>query len=149
MNPATRHGAVIVVLMLVAACGSSSPTSPTRTSQPTALPPAIPPSASIFPPLPGPSRTFVFDRELSHQVTDYTRRSRVVLYDSGAFELQYPSLGVGYRGRHKDANGVITFEWDGTGGWDATGTLEGDSLTVRYNLNMQLSDFEDAVYVLR
>ena len=149
MNPAIRHGAVIIVLMLLAACGSSSPTSPTRTIQPSASGPVTPPTASLFPPLSGPSRAFFFDRELSHQVTDYTKKSRVVLYDNGAFELQYPSLGVGYRGRHVDANGVITFEWEGTGGWDATGTLQGDSLTVRYNLNMQLSDFEDAVYVLR
>jgi hypothetical protein len=31
----------------------------------------------------------------------------------------------------------------------ATGTLNDGSLTVQYNLNMQLSDFEDAVYGLK
>ena len=30
----------------------------------------------------------------------------------------------------------------------ATGVLDGDSLTVQYNLIMQQVDFEDAVYVL-
>ena len=106
----------------------------------------------MFPPLSGPSRTFVFDRELSYRVSDYTKMSRFVLYDNGAFVLQYPSLGQGgYRGGYKDANGVTTFEWEGwsvAGPWGASGTLEGDALTVQYNQMMQLSDFEDAVYVL-
>ena len=31
---------------------------------------------------------------------------------------------------------------------DATGTLKGDLLTVQYDWNMQMADFEDAVYVL-
>ena len=108
--------------------------------------------ATDFPPLSGPSRTFIFDRELSYRVSDYTKKSRFVLYDNGAFVLQYPSLGEGgYRGGYEDANGVITFEWEGWsvgGPWGATGTLEGDSLTVQYNLIMQMTDFEDAVYVL-
>jgi hypothetical protein len=30
----------------------------------------------------------------------------------------------------------------------ATGTVKGDSLAVQYNLMMQLTDFEDAVYAL-
>jgi len=77
--------------------------------------------------------------------------SRFVLYDNGAFVLQYSSLGEGgYRGEYKDANGIVTFEWEGwsvAGRWGASGTLRGDELTVQYNLIMQLTDFEDAVYV--
>jgi hypothetical protein len=49
------------------------------------------------------------------------------------------------------ANGVITFEWEGwsvAGPWGATATISDDSLSVEYNLIMQLTDFEDAVYVL-
>ena len=34
-------------------------------------------------------------------------------------------------------------QWD-----DATGVLKGDSLTIQYDLLMQHSDFENAVYVL-
>jgi hypothetical protein len=101
--------------------------------------------------LSGPSRTFVFDRELSYRVSDYTQKSRFVLYDNGAFVLQYPSLGDrGYRGGYADASGVIAFEWEGwsaTGPWGATGTLKDDSLTVQYNQVMQLTDFEDSVYL--
>ena len=103
----------------------------------------------------GPSRTFVFDRELSYPVSDSTKRSRFVLYDNSAFVLQVGGAAGssnGYRGRYTDANGVVTFEWEGwsaAGPWGATGTLTGDALTVRYNVIMQLTDFEDAVYVLR
>jgi hypothetical protein len=49
------------------------------------------------------------------------------------------------------ADGVITFDWEGwsaAGPWGATGSIRGDSLTVEYNLIMQLTDFEDAVYAL-
>ena len=110
------------------------------------------PPATIFPPLSGPSRTFIFERELSYPVTGYTRNSRFVLYDNGAFVLQYPSLGeVGYRGGYKHANGVIKFEWEGwsvAGPWGASGTLKGDSLTVQYNEIMHHTDFEDATYLL-
>jgi hypothetical protein len=88
---------------------------------------------------------------LSYRVSDYTKKSRFVLYDNGAFVLQFPSLGEGgYRGGYADANGVVVFEWEGwsvAGPWGATGTVTGDSLTVRYNQIMQLTDFEDAVYV--
>ena len=87
-----------------------------------------------------------------YPVGDYTRNSRFVLYDNGAFVLQYPSLSEGgYRGGYQDANGVIMFEWEGwnvAGPWGATGTLKRDSLTIQYNEIMQLADFEDASYVL-
>jgi hypothetical protein len=152
MNTSVGRGAVVVLLVLVAACGSSGPTSPTGTNPPSAfLSPGQPP-AKVFPPLSGPSRTFIFDRELSYPVKDYTRKSHFVLYDNGAFVLRFPSVGEGgYRGGYTDANGVITFEWEGwnvAGPWGATGTLIGNSLTVQYNEVMQFTDFESASYVL-
>jgi hypothetical protein len=94
---------------------------------------------------------FSFDQELGYRVSDYTKQSRFVLYDNGGFVLKYVALGLEYRGRYTDAGGVITFDWEGwstAGEWGATGTLKGDSLTVQYNLIMQLTDFEDAVYAL-
>jgi hypothetical protein len=85
-------------------------------------------------------------------VRPYTQKSIFVLYDDGAFVLQYPSLGsqVSYRGAYTVSNGVLNFQWEGwstAGPWGATGTLEGNSLTVQYNLIMELTDFENAVYV--
>jgi hypothetical protein len=99
--------------------------------------------------LSGPSRTFLFDRELSYPVHDYTRNSRFVLYDNGGFVLQFVGRGE-YRGGYTEANGVITFEWEGwsaAGPWGATGLLSDDRLSVRYNIIMGLTDFEDAVYL--
>jgi ABC-type transport system substrate-binding protein len=151
MNTTVRRGAVIVLLVLSAACSSSAPTSPTGTSQPPALPSPAPGPPTGFPPLTGPSHTFVFGRELSYPVSNYTRQSRFVLYDNGAFVLQYVGLVADYRGGYTEANGVISFEWEGwsvAGPWGATGTIRGDTLTVEYNLIMQLTDFENAVYTL-
>ena len=93
----------------------------------------------------GPSRTFVFDRQLLHPVQGYTKGSTFVLYDNGAFVLQY--VGFEYRGGYAETGGDITFGFEGGGESWATAKLEGDTLTVRYSFSMLLSDFEDAVYV--
>ena len=149
INTVRRRAAVAVVVMLCAACGGSSPTSPSGTSQPPAAVPLVPTGPASFPPVSGQARIFVFDRELSYAVQDYTRNSRFVLYASGGFVLQYAGRGE-YLGRYTEANGVVTFDWDGwslAGPWGATGSLTDDSLTIRYNVIMQLTDFEDAVYV--
>ena len=150
MNTTVRRGAGVFLVVLSTACGSSGPTSPTATPQPLPVPAPTAPPTKTFPPLSGPSRTFVFDHEVAYAVRDYTKRSRIVLYDNGAFVLRYEGIGD-YRGGYTVANGVITFEWEGwsaAGPWGATGTIRGDSLTVEYNLIMQMTDFEDAVYAL-
>ena len=152
MQTIVRLCTAVVTLTLFAACGSALPTSPTAAIQPpVASPPAAQP-VSVFPPLSGPSRTFAFERELSYPVRDYTKSSRLVLYDNGAFVLRYMTVGSGgYRGRYTEGNGAITFEWEGwstAGPWGATGSLQGDSLHVQYNFIMQMTDFEDAVYAL-
>ena len=80
-----------------------------------------------------------------------------MLYDNGAFELQYPPSQYGpglFRGAYQDANGVsmLLFQFQGrvadTPWTDATGTLRGNSLTIQYREIMQHADFENAVYVL-
>src|SRR5262245_37404118 len=119
MKTTVRRLSVVVLLGLCSACGGPPSTAPSPAIQPLAPPvlPAPPPSPT-FPPLAGPSRTFVFDHELTYSVSDYTRKSRFVLYDNGAFVLQYPSLpnpNPGYRGGYTNTNtsGAITFEWEG------------------------------------
>src|SRR5688572_25522735 len=94
MYTVVRRSAVVVLVVLSVACGSSGPTSPTGTNRPSALPPPIPRPQQSFPPLSGPSRTFIFDGELSYRVRDFTRQSRFVLYDNGAFVLQYPRAAL-------------------------------------------------------
>ena len=157
MDTNVRYGAVVILSVLLAACGSSGPTSPTGTNPLPAPPRPTPPSNISFPPLSGPSRTFLFDRELSYRVSDFTWNSRFVLYDNGAFVLQYPSSSFGdgrFRGAYQEANGVLMFLFEfqgrsvGTPWIDATATLKGDSLTVQYPESMHHADFEDAVYVL-
>src|SRR5262245_43860380 len=126
-NITLRRFAVVVLLVLTAACRGLGPTTPTGTSQLPVLDSPAPPSATDFPPMSGPSRTFIFDHELSDSVSDVTRSSRFVLYDSGAFALQYDG-GREYPGKYAESDGVITFEWEGG---SATGTLEGDKMTVK------------------
>jgi hypothetical protein len=151
MSSAARGGAAVFLLVLAAACGGT-PAAPAAPAAPTAVaesPSPAPPSN--FPPLTGPFRTFVFARDLSFRVADYTRTSQFVLYDNGAFELQYIGLGS-YRGQYTLSDDTVVFEWEGwstAGRWEATGTLRGGELAVRYNLVMQLTDFDDAVYVLK
>ena len=77
------------------------------------------------------------------------RPSRYVLYGDGTFLLQYAS-GPDYRGRYTEQNGIITFDWEGSsraGPWGATGSIGDDTLSVRYNTIMVLSDFEYGVFV--
>ena len=152
MDATVRRGAVILFLVLSAACGGAAPTSPTGTVQAATPFPPTPPPGPSFPPLEGPSRTFVFNRELSYPVSDYTKKSQFVLYDNGSFILQFPSIGQGgYRGGYREANGLVAFAcegWSPAGVWSATGAFTGNTLTIRYNDIMYLTDFEDAVYVL-
>jgi hypothetical protein len=141
LKSAAGSAAVILLLLLAAGCGSSAPGSPTPTPPPPPppSPPPIPSPARVFPPPSGPSRTFVFARELSYPVSGFTRESRFVLYDNNAFVLEYPTLGPpGYRGAYMEAGGVVMFLFMGQGRtvdepWDdATGTWDGDTLTVQY-----------------
>lgn len=151
IKTAARRGTLMVVLALSAACGGSDPTLPTApTSTPIVSGQPTPPRKN-FPPLSGSFRTFTFERETTYHVSEYTKQSRFLLYDDGAFALQYASLGGEYRGGYTEANGVITFEWEGwniSGPWGATATLKDGRLSVHYNDIMMWSDFEDAAYVL-
>ena len=143
MQRACCPGVAVALLLFLAAC--SPPTSPTRPTpaagavSPAPTPPTVP--AADFPTVAGPARIYL-------AANSWPLPSRYVLYDDGRFALQY--IGINdYRGTYKEANGVITFEWEGwstAGPWGAAGSITDAALTVRYNLIMQLSDFEDAVY---
>jgi hypothetical protein len=93
---------------------------------------------------------FVFDHA-DEPVSLYTTISRFVLYDDGAFALQFAPSTDGALGGYTEAAGVVTFEWEGsrpTAPWGARGTLQDGALTIHYNSIMLLTDFEDAVYRL-
>jgi len=144
-----------------ASLAAPSPSVQVQSGQPAAATPAswartLVPFAQVL----RPARIFVFHSAL---VTDeLTASSRFVLHDDGTFALQYASQLVWKRvdeppseetrGRYTEANGVITFDrwepvWSESGPFAATGRLEGNLLSVRYNWHMQLSDYVDAAYL--
>jgi hypothetical protein len=104
-----------------------------------------------FPTVSGAAGVFYFLNQASYPVRGYTTSSRYILYDNGKFALQYGAYsGLEYRGSYTKVDSLITFNWEGwstAGPWGATGRLKGDTLTVAFNIIMELSDFEDAVYL--
>jgi hypothetical protein len=104
---------------------------------------------------PPPSLPVVFDRASPHSVPAGVHSRYLLFEDEGEFALQY-GYSVGgpanseYAGRFSRSDDSITFLFDGwsmAGPWQATGTLCGDTLIVRYNTVMILSDFEDGTYI--
>lgn len=78
-----------------------------------------------------------------------------MLYEDGTFALQfaYSDAPLENHGTYSEVLGRIDFEnWDSSSvavSGFAYGFFEGDSLTVRYGGVMQITDYEDAVYVRR
>lgn len=130
-------GSVFTILVLSAACSASPPAAPSVTNT------TVVNSSRLS----GPLRTFSFVSQVSYPVSHYTQQSSMRLYDNGAFALDYSSGS--YTGTYSERDGAIVFEWEAGssgGAWGATGSVSGDTLTIRYNVVMQMSDFEDAVY---
>ena len=132
----------IVAIVSTTGCGTSDRTaaSPIPTA-PTVV-------GSPFPAVQRPARVFDVSGAVRYPLSTWTMGSRYVLYDDGAFVLQFLS-GRAYTGRYQQQNDDVTFQWDGGsagGPWGATGALTGELLTVHYNVIMELSDFEDAIY---
>lgn len=144
----TVRRSTVLVFTVVALCAACSDASrPTAPSPPPAAPaPAPPPQPPpTVPPLSGPSRLFVYIGPLGYPVRHFTTGSQYVLYDNGAFALQYPFIAP-YTGVYREENGRIAFEFSPGGQENAVGSLDGDLLEVRYSERMQHADFEDAVY---
>jgi hypothetical protein len=139
---------LVALITSLAACDQAA-TSPVA---PSTLPAATVPPRVDVPPGVAVMAIYAFTSELSYPVTAYTRASRYVFFDNGRFVLQYTSLGREYAGWYAAApDGGLQLTWEGwsvAGAWGATGTLTDDTLTVRYNVVMQWTDFDDAVYAL-
>lgn len=78
--------------------------------------------------------------------------SRYVLYEDSTFALQYvgPGVSFNYPGRYLLFGSTIMLDWsefNPLGNWGASGTLNGNTLVVQYNVYMLLSDFVDGTYV--
>lgn len=155
MRVAYLCGIFLSIVVLSTACSDSRvPTAPTAppptTLQPAPVPqPPLPPGS--FPPVSTTGRIYDFSQALYPYPPpqDYTRASRFVLGEDGTFVMQIATHfhgGWTYRGIYQERDGVITFAWQDWSEGAATGTLAGDTLTVRYNLFMMWTDFEDAIY---
>jgi hypothetical protein len=75
----------------------------------------------------------------------WTAESWYVLRADGTFSLAFPWFEYG--GTYTVSENEVAFRFSswGSDGY-ATGTLTDQTLTVRYNMFMSLTDFEDAVY---
>lgn len=74
--------------------------------------------------------------------------SRYVLYDDGTFELQLVTSRTGspdFGGRYQISGGAVSLSF-AVPSWVATASLQNGELSVTYNDEMRLSDFEDEVY---
>lgn len=111
-------------------------------------PPGPLPPVPGFPPVAGAAG--IYDRISASFIPG---GSRYVLNDDSRFSLQYvrPDWGFfEYRGKYSRSGSLLTFDFDASnlaGAWQADGIVSGDSLIVKYNIVMQLADFEDGVYV--
>jgi hypothetical protein len=149
MTAVARWGTLTCFLAVGLACGTGErPTSPTPVPPASAVqpPPTVQPLPEV--PVPAGSTRFDFAGPLTYSVRDYTKTSVFVLNPSGTFALHYPALSatLAYRGTYERDGNHISFHFSDVTGSDADGTLDGDSLTVRYSLMMEMSDFENAIY---
>jgi hypothetical protein len=142
--------------LLLAGCNDS-----TRSFEPSRPadkgPPPVTPvlNAPAFPALARNGEIYTGAEHIYEMVASYHGKlvSRYVFYADSSFALQFSSARFGffeYDGRFSRTDSLITFNWNGwsaAGRWEATGTLRGDELRVRYNLIMWLTDFIDGVYV--
>ena len=152
MTRVLHCGSLIGVLMLGLACGTEGPTAPSSVQNPpTPAPTPAPPTPQPPQPLPSgePIATYVFHGALDYPIRGFTTESQYLLYDNGVFGLRYDAFPHIYFGTYRQDDDTIMFRFDGGWTWDgkdATGTLKGDLLEVRYSDIMQHSDFENAVY---
>lgn len=129
-------------MFLVACSGTDRPTAPTALSRPPVVVPPPPPVEQ--PPFSGARPVHEFSGPLAYSVSDYTTTSEYVVYDSGAFILQY--LGFEYRGKYEGDAAELRFYFTDDSQWSATGTLNGELLEIRYSFIAQLDGFDNAVY---
>lgn len=149
-----RTGIRAAVLLTLISCSDEAFFAPTEPGAlpgtPVATPPPATSPATGFPALAKPGDVYLAVGHPYAGIGDLS--SRYVLYEDSTFTLQFASAvrPFEYQGRYTRADSTITFDWDGwslAGPWGATGTWNGDSLAVKYNVVMMLTDFMDATYV--
>ena len=89
---------------------------------------------------------------IGQEPDEFDHLSQYELREDRSFDLHYlTGMAGSYSGTYSLAGSELTFNfagWSSAGPWQATGTLDGDTLTVEYNIIMWLSDFRPGTYVL-
>lgn len=152
-----RCGVLVALTVLAAACGDTrspiAPAPPPPAAQLTPTDPGPNTFEPSFPSVPESARVYVAASWPYNPIHGSQLASRYVLYDDGSFALQYSSANYPffeYLGRYFGADGDFSFQfdaWNLAGPWEAAATVTEETLTVRYNIIMQLADFEDGVYL--
>jgi hypothetical protein len=136
MTAIVHCGRLVSFLLFSIACTNADrPTAPS-----TPPPPAIQPRrGGEWPPLSGSATIY-------HAVSA-AAGTRYVLYENGAFSLQFGLLGgssmLAFIGRRPSVSASFS---PATSGGPPIGTLKGDLLEVRHNDIMEHSDFVNGVY---
>lgn len=141
--------ALLAVLLPIAAggCADSTPASPAPRQVPVpTIPPPSPPQA---PSIPEPTVRYERVTPLSYGASDAYLLS---LSADSTFAIIFPNgrTFAAWSGRYSRSDSVLTFRyvaWSAAGELLARGTIRGDTLLLRYNTIMQLTDFEDGDYV--
>lgn len=144
----TLFAAILALsIVLAAGCLDTAPSSPATASQPVAKinPPPPPPT---LPTITAPSALFRRITPASYGSDSYL----LSLAADSAFILIFPNgeMYGAWSGRYERADSVLIFHFQGpspAGELTARGTLRGDTLLLRYDELMQMTDFEDGVYV--
>ena len=158
-----RDVLALVALMLSLGCsdlstqGRQDPTAPpSDPNRPLPPPPATNGPPPAFPAVSSSALVYDGPSGLYDELVSYhgsTLPTRYVLFSDSTFQLQFASFRFGifsYAGRYSRSDTLITFAWDGwssAGPWGSAGALCGDTLVVRYNIVMMMSDFIDGSYV--
>ena len=142
----SRSILVLIAVRSLAACAGESPT---------VARPEVPPFAHAATPS-SPITALPVRCRRDLRSPDGVRHSRKLALRHlrrGSVQSGVQQAGLGffeYRGHYSRADSSIVFSFDGwsiAGPWLATGIVRRDSsIVVRYNVIMQLSDFEDGVY---
>jgi hypothetical protein len=142
---------LVVSLTLVVACDYATQPASRGT------PPPSPPATPVQPPVQRGRAIALYEgaESLYAALAGYhggTPASRYIFYESGAFVLQFTSARFGqfeYDGEYFRGDTLVTLRfsgWSVAGPWLADATLKGDTLSVRYNLIMAMSDFAAGRY---
>jgi hypothetical protein len=110
-------------------------------------PPVQPPVTPVTPALPtAPEQATIFDRLFPATVGS---ESRYLLLPENRFRLEYiGTFGyLAFPGRYSAGGDSLVLEFDGASGWTARARVAGDTLSVSYNLVMQMSGFEDGTFL--